>query len=72
MLLNRKAAAERHAKLLTSIAALEEKRTAAERNRAEQQAVIGSSEAVLSNRIEIEAKAAEHRILLKKESSLAG
>lgn len=71
MLLNQQAAAERHAKLQTSIAALEEKRMAAERNRAEQQAVIDSSEAVLRNRTEIEAKAAEHKILLKKESSLS-
>lgn len=71
LLLDQQAAAERHAKLQTAIAALEEKKAAAEINRTEQQAVIDSSEAVLSNRTEIEMKAAEHKALLEKESALA-
>lgn len=72
ILANQQEAAERRNKQLASIAALQEKRTAAERNRATQQAIIESSSLILDGRAEIEAKVAEHKALLERELALAG
>lgn len=65
-------AIERKDKLEASIAALQDKKDAAERNKAAQQAVIDSCAAILGGRAEIEEKVSEHKSLLKRERELAG
>lgn len=72
ILANQQAAAERRAKLLTSITALKSKKAAAEQSRATQQAIIDSSAIILEGKAEIEEKVAEHKSLLKRELELAG
>ncbi len=72
ILANQQAAAERRTKLLASITTLQSKKAATEQNRATQQAVIESSEVILNNRAEIEAKVAEYNSQTEREKQLAG
>ena len=72
LLANQQAAAERRSKLLASIHALIEKKAVADQNRAAQQAIIDSSEIVLSCRAEIETKVAEYYAQTEREKQLAG
>lgn len=71
ILANQQVAAERRAKLLTSIATLQSKKAATEQNRATQQDIIATSTAILSNKAEIEAKIAEYNELLEKQKELS-
>ncbi len=72
ILANQQAAAERRTKLLASITTLQSKKAATEQNRATQQAIIESSEVILSSRVEIEAKVAEYNSQTEREKQLAG
>lgn len=64
-------AAERRAKLLASITALQGKKTAAEQSRATQQDIVATSTAILSGKADIEAKVAEYNRLLEKQKELS-
>lgn len=70
-LISRQEAAQRRDKLLSSVQALAEKRRIADRNRCEQQDIVRSSLAVLSEKDEIEEKVAEYNLLIEKEKALA-
>lgn len=72
VLANQQAAAERRAKLLTSITTLKSKKAATEQSRTIQRSIIDSSAVILDGRAEIEEKVAEHKSLLKRELELAG
>ena len=72
LLANQQEAAERRAKALTVITALQSKRTSVEQNRITQQVIIDSSAAILSAKPEIDAKVAEYNSLVEKEKLLAG
>lgn len=72
LLANQQAAAERRSKLLASVHALIEKKAVTDQNRAAQQAIIDSSEIVLSCRAEIETKVAEYYTQTEREKQLAG
>ena len=69
---NQRSAAERHAKLLADISNLRNKKIVTEQNRVRQQEISDSSAIFLKDRAEIEAKAAEYKSLLERESALAG
>ena len=71
ILANQQAAAERRAKLLASIAALQSKKAATEQNRATQQGIVATSTAILSGKAEIEEKVAEYNGLLEKQKELS-
>ena len=72
LLANCQEAAERRRKLLSAVSMLEAKKAATGQNRATQQAIIDSCEAILDSRQEIEAKVAEHKALMERERQLAG
>lgn len=72
ILANRQAAADRRKKALAAVRTLSDKKAAIEQNRATQQAILDSSEVILSGREEIEAKITERNALLKRELELAG
>lgn len=72
LLENRQEALERRIKLLASITALQSKKAMMEQNRDAQQAIVDSSEIILGDRAEIEAKVAEHKALLTRELELTG
>lgn len=72
LLENRQAALERRTKLLASITALQSKKAMMEQSRDAQQAIVDSSEIILGDRAEIEAKVAEHKALLTRELELTG
>lgn len=69
---NRQAAAERWAKLLTSIDSLKRKKAEAEQNRAAQQEIIDSSATILGEWEEIKEKVSEHKALLERKMELSG
>lgn len=71
LLTHQQEASERRIKLLASVQTLQAKKAAAEQNMASQQAIIGSSTIILSNKPEIEAKVAEHDTLVEKEKILS-
>lgn len=71
LLENQQGAMERRNKLLATVTALQGKRAAAEQSRSSQQAIIDSSETILSARAEIETKIAERSSLLERERKLA-
>lgn len=72
LLASQQEAAERRAKLLSAITVLQGKKLSMEENKAFQQEILDSSEAFLSGRAEIEAKVAEHKVLMARELELAG
>lgn len=72
LLANQQEAAERRAKLLASVNALRDKKAATDQNRATQQSIINSSEIILNDRAEIEARVAEYYAQTEKEKQLAG
>lgn len=72
LLAGRQEAAERRAKLLSAITALQGKKLSAEQSKAVQQEILDSSEAFLSGKAEIDAKVAEHKALMARELELAG
>lgn len=72
ILSHQKEAAERRKKALAAVATLQAKKTVTEQNRATQQAIADSSEAILAGKAEIEEKIAERNNLLKRELELAG
>ena len=64
-------AMERRNKLLAAVRALEEKKSATERNRAYQQEIINNNTTILNGRAEIEAKVSEYNALLEKEKAVS-
>ena len=72
VLSSRLEAAERRKKALAAVASLQAKRSAAEQNKATQQAIVDSSLAILAHKDEVESKIAERNALLKRELELEG
>lgn len=70
LLANQREAAERHTKLLAAITMLKSKKDITEQNRATQQEIIESCSVILDERLEIEAKVAEHKALMERERQL--
>lgn len=69
---NQQAAVERQRRALEAVTALQNKKIAAEKNRATQQAIADSCSVILSEKTEIEEKAAKRNSMLQRELELAG